>query len=119
MNVKLVREGSVVCLIAQGRLDLKTLAPVQEEVRRCLVNGDLKLVLDLAAVECVSSSGLRSLVMLLHEVRVAHGHLVLCALTPEVKDLFEITQPHKIFDLYSSRREASNALMAMTPEGAL
>jgi len=112
MKVEVKRDGETAHLKLRGRLDLDSSAAVKEEIRRCLSQGYVRLVLDLEAVEFINSSGLGALVSALKEIRLAKGRLVVCRLAPYVREIFEITQLSHIFEIYATEGEALEALTA-------
>jgi len=64
------------------------------------------LLLDLEEVELLSSSMLGKLIRLLKRTRQAKGRLRLCSIRPSIHEVFEITQLHKVFEIYPDANEA-------------
>jgi anti-sigma B factor antagonist len=64
------------------------------------------LVLDLAAVQFVDSSGLGAILSLLREFTQTGGRLKLAALAPNVRAVFELVRMHRILEIYNRREEA-------------
>jgi anti-anti-sigma factor len=118
MTVDVVRDGQVTHLKLRGRLDLDSSGVIKGEVRRCLAQGELRLLLDLTAVEFINSSGLGTLVSVLKEVRLARGRLVLCNLARYVREIFEITQLARVFELAATEQEGCAALVAAKVEAS-
>lgn len=112
MKVDVKRDGQTAVLKLRGRLDLESSSVVKEEIRRCLGQGFVGLILDLEAVEFINSSGLGAMVSALKEIRLAKARLVVCKLAPYVREIFEITQLSHIFEIYSTEGEAREALTA-------
>jgi anti-sigma B factor antagonist len=113
MKVDVKRDGQTALLKLRGRLDLESSSVVKEEIRRCLGQGFVGLILDLEAVEFINSSGLGAMVSALKEIRLAKARLVVCKLAPYVREIFEITQLSHIFEIYSTEGEAREALTAV------
>jgi len=67
------------------------------------------LLIDLEEVEFLSSSVLGKLIRLLKRTRQAGGRLRLCSIRPSIREVFEITQLHKVFEIYPDAREALGA----------
>ncbi len=99
MTVDVVRDGQVTHLKLRGRLDLDSSGALKGEIRRCLAQGELCLLLDMTAVEFINSSGLGILVSALKDVRLARGRLVLCNLARYLREIFEITQLARVFEI--------------------
>jgi len=64
------------------------------------------LLIDLNEVEFLSSSMLGKLIRLLKRTRQANGRLRLCSIRPSIMEVFEITQLHRVFDIYPDAAEA-------------
>ena len=105
MPVTRVCAGRTGVVMPVGRLDLDSSARVKSEVRACLADGCLDLLLDLRRVEFINSAGLGSLVSVLKDVRAAGGRLVLCGLAPYILELFEVTHLADVFAIAASEEE--------------
>ncbi len=68
-----------------------------------------QVVLDLATLTFVDSSGLGSLLSCLRQVTGNGGDLKLCALTAQVRSVFQLVRMHRLFDIYNTRDEAIQA----------
>jgi anti-sigma B factor antagonist len=64
------------------------------------------LLIDLNAVEFLSSSMLGKLIRLLKRTRQSNGRLRLCSIRPSIMEVFEITQLHQVFEIYPDADEA-------------
>jgi anti-anti-sigma factor len=89
-----------------GRIDAAAAPKMAEQVRAALAEGGRRLVLDFAQVSFLSSSGLRMLLLLARELKTLHGHMHLCALPPQIAEVFELTGFHQIFPIHRTREEA-------------
>ncbi len=70
---------------------------LREEVRKLLADGQTKIVLNLADVNYIDSSGLGELVSAYTAVKNAGGELKLLNLTSKVRDLLVITKLVTVF----------------------
>ena len=103
------RFADTLVLAPTGRIDharadgLKdALAP---HLGRCAAGQD-QLVLDLSGVEYISSAGLRVLMLARKQAKAQGGTLVVAALPPIVREIFEISRFTVVFDVFPSTREA-------------
>ncbi len=60
------------------------------------------LVIDMSAVDYISSVGLRVLMVAAKQVKAQNGCIVIAALTPIVKEVFEISRFNLVFDLFDN-----------------
>lgn len=69
-------------------------------------DGRKKIVLDFSTVEYLSSAALGKLITMDKKVKAARGKLRLCAIRPEILEVFQITRLDKIFDIKSTQEQA-------------
>jgi len=60
-------------------------------VKGILKGGTQRLLFDLSRMEYISSAGLRVILMAVKELRNKKGKVVLCGLTPYVKEIFDVS----------------------------
>ena len=65
-----------------------------------------QLVLDFAALDYISSAGLRLVLVLAKRLKQERGRLVLCAMQPHVHEVFDISGFLAILDVQATRQEA-------------
>ena len=103
------RWADTVVLAPAGRIDHATSEAFQRALQpfmeRCAASQD-HLVLDLAGLEYISSAGLRVLMLARKQAKAQAGTLAVAALSPMVKEIFEISRFIGLFDVYASVRDA-------------
>ena len=102
MDLKLhTREvGDVTIIDLSGRITLgEETNTVRKTIRELVAKGTKKLVLNLADVSYIDSSGVGELVSSYTAVRNAGGELKLLNLTKKVHDLLQVTKLYTIFDI--------------------
>ena len=109
MQISQQRFENVKVLTLRGRIDngssdsFKT--GLGSHVAQCRAGGD-RLVLDFAGVDYISSVGLRALMLAARQSRAQGGTIVMAALQPVVREIFEISRFNMVFDCFDSVREA-------------
>ncbi|MFY9528604.1 MAG: STAS domain-containing protein [Candidatus Acidiferrales bacterium] len=99
--------GGVAVVDMSGRITLgEGSAALREMLRDLLANGHNKIVLNLADVDYIDSSGIGELVSGFTTTRNAGGELKLLHLTKKVHDLLQITKLYTVFDVHSDERAA-------------
>lgn len=78
-------------LALSGRLDGLSSPELEEQVLALLDSGVLTLVFDLAALEYVSSAGLRVFIVAAKKMKVLGGKVEFASLTPTVRNIFHVT----------------------------
>lgn len=108
------RENFAVCTI-KGDLDAGNFNELIDLLNVEIANGAPRLVLALAKMDYIDSSGLGALVKLLKKSRLAGGDTKLTGLRPEVRKVFELTRLDKIFDIFPDVDAAIAHYMAAKP----
>lgn len=99
--------GDVVVVDVSGRITLgEGSSTLREGIRELLAKGHRKILLNLADVSYIDSSGIGELVSAYTSVTNAGGQLKLVNLTKRVNDLLQITKLYTIFDIYDNELTA-------------
>jgi anti-sigma B factor antagonist len=96
----------LVVVAVTGRIDSATSGDFETALRGLIVKGHHNLVLDLAGVEFLSSSGLRVLVTTLKSVRQSGGELCLAQPAEHARDAIAIAGLDTLFKTHESREAA-------------
>lgn len=91
---------------AAGEIDVGTAGQLREAVLALTEQEVPRVVVDLAQVSFMDSTGLGALVGCLRQVNARGGELRLAAATPRVVKVFEITDLTRVLPLYPSLDEA-------------
>lgn len=102
------RDGAVV-VSPQGDLDMSRSPALRNSLRTVQVERPRTLVVNLASVEYMDSSGLATLVEAMKNAKSQSTRLVLCAMNQKVKALFEIARLHQYFTIVPSLDDAVGA----------
>jgi len=77
-----------------------------------LLETQTKLVIDLARLRFVDSSGLGAFISCLRKLKANGGDLKLCGMSKQVRAVFELVRMHRIFEIFASREEAARAFQS-------
>jgi anti-sigma B factor antagonist len=101
-----------------GRFDAHEVPDVRKALGDVTEQGKNKIVVNLAEVNFVDSSGLASLVQGMKHCRSAGGDLYLCELRQPVRVIFELTRLDRAFAVFGGEAEALAAFAAQ-PAGEI
>ncbi|HVI10123.1 MAG TPA: STAS domain-containing protein [Candidatus Binatia bacterium] len=95
------REVSHVTIVdISGRITLgDEIEQLRDTIRSLVAEGKKKIILNLAQVDYIDSSGVGELVAAYTTVRNAGGELKLLALTKKVHDVLYVTKLYTVFDV--------------------
>lgn len=113
MNIWQEPLGDDIWLVAiNGRLD-QTLNPtLEQQLTTLLDEGKIWLVVDLSETDYINSGGLRTLVTGWRKAKQQDGNLVLCGLNGRLQEIFHMVGFDQLFQIYSSRQAAKEALVS-------
>jgi len=102
--------GAVAIVSVAGRLDGAGAPEILAHCNTLITGGATRLLLDVEGVDYISSAGLRSLLVLAKSIKAVHGSLVLCNLSPMVRDVMAISCCDRILTLAVNRDSGIAAL---------
>ena len=108
MSIQVTREnvGDAVVVALEGSVDIYSSTELRGELKVALDNETPRLVVDMAGVSFIDSSGLATLIEALQRIKAYDGNLALCNLSKTVTGVFELANLDSIFDIKSSRDAA-------------
>ena len=99
-------EGKTLVAQLVGDIDLSRSVDFQRQALELLDQRPKRIVMNLAQVPYMDSSGVASLVKLLSRARKHGVELLLAHLNPRVRSVFEITRLDSVFTLCGTEQEA-------------
>jgi anti-anti-sigma factor len=109
MDISNKTYGDVLVLSPEGRIDhansedfRNSLSPF---IDHCKSEGE-RIVLNLAGVDYISSAGLRCFMLAEKQARTQGGTIVVAAMQPVVKEIFEISRFTLVFETFATVHEA-------------
>lgn len=99
--------GEVTLVEAAGRITLgESVALLRDQIQELTVAGRKKILLKLADVTYIDSSGIGELVSAYNTVKREGGTLKLLKLTQRVSDLMQITKLSTVFEIFEDEDKA-------------
>ena len=89
-----------------GRLVIADVPRIRQKLLAIIEQGNGKLILHLAEVGFMDSSGLSVLVSVFKAARVRGGDIVLLGLSPTVRSLIELTRLQQVFSIFDDEAAA-------------
>jgi len=104
-------KGEVLCIRLGGELDHHSAERLKNEATTIIEQKNIKhIVLNLAELTFMDSSGLGVILGRYKQIKQQQGSMVVCAITPTVKRLFEMSGLFKIIQQESSEITALQKL---------
>jgi anti-sigma B factor antagonist len=110
LNIRERQAGDVTILDMDGKITIgEGSVALRSAVRRLIEENKKKILLNLANVGYVDSSGIGELVSSFTTVQREGGQLKLLKLTQKIRDLLGITKLLTVFDSFDDESEALNS----------
>ena len=110
LNIRERQAGDVTVLDMDGRITIgEGSVTLRTAIRRLLEEGKKRILLNLAGVGYIDSSGIGELVSSYTAIGKENGQLKLLNLTQKLQDLLAITKLLTVFDVYESEADALNS----------
>jgi anti-sigma B factor antagonist len=107
LNISERQVGDITVLDMDGKITIgEGSVALRTAIRRLLEENKKKILLNLAKVGYIDSSGIGELVSSFTAISNAGGQLKLLNLTQKLQDLLTITKLLTVFDVYESEEEA-------------
>ncbi len=113
MALKITKHNvnEVAVVVLDGRVVLgEESSELRNAIKGLLAEGKKKIVLDVARVGFIDSSGLGTLVAVYHTAKAQGGTLALCQLGKKFEELLQMTRLLTVFDSYKTEADAVHAL---------
>lgn len=110
MEINESKEGTAVIVQPIGRIDTNTAGEFEERLVDVLDRQETKIVVDLAAIDYISSAGLRVFLMAAKKLRGLGGSFVLAGMNDHIKEVFDISGFTPIFTLTPDTASAVQAI---------
>lgn len=110
MAITSERDGSVLVLKADGRIDGSNAADFLDSVEATIDRSESGVILDFANLTYISSAGLRIILLIAKDLKQRNVDFAVCSLSSSVADIFMISGFDQIIDLHESSAAALAAL---------
>lgn len=105
LHLEKIQAYSVI-FIEEDRIDAHNSAELKDYILHLLEQGELHLIVQLADVRFIDSSGLGALLSGYKHAAAKSGKLVLACCSQQVAAMFELTRLNRAFEMYADLNEA-------------
>ena len=106
MDLKQKAVDGVMLTTAPGRIDLYNADDFTAALSAALADSKTALILDFSDVEYISSAGFRSLLITFRASKTGSKGFGVAALTPTIKEIFDIARFSQALPIFQTTREA-------------
>lgn len=107
LNYEIKQLNHVALFLLKGRIiAMEDIEALQNEVENLLSAKQLNIVLDLTELNHINSSGINFIMRTLTKTRIQNGDMVLCGISGNIENIFNVTKLNKVYTIYASSQEA-------------
>ncbi len=110
MELNVRTESGVAVVDVEGEVDIHGTPHLRDTLTELVKRASAKVVVNMARVNYIDSSGLGVLVGAMKEAGKTGGKLVLAGLTREVRTVFDLTRLARFFEIYDDAATALTRL---------
>ncbi len=99
MEIKVDKIDGHVVVSLSGRIDSAAAVEFEEKLIEVIDTGTNVMIVDFLHVQFISSAGLRVLLLAAKKVKPYGGKLILCEMSKDVREVFDISGFSSIFDI--------------------
>src|SRR5262245_3168032 len=107
VTTRKVNDATIVA--PQGEIDLSRAPSLRTQLAAAQASKPRKLIVDLAAVSYMDSSGVATLLEAMRTIQRAGGKLILCCLQDRVRSIIEITRLDTVFTIVKTADDGLKA----------
>lgn len=104
INQSLINGHTVLTL--GGQIDSTAATAFEEMMVELIASGTNNMIIDFSKVQFISSAGLRVLLVAAKKVKPYGGKVILCNLSTDVREVFNISGFSALFSIYDNIDEA-------------
>jgi anti-sigma B factor antagonist len=106
IDLKMDKAGDTVTVSVTGDIDMSSSNKMRDALNPLFQNDNKVIVVDLSGVSYIDSSGIATLVEGLQWSHSSKNKFRLAALSPGVKDVFEIARLLTVFEVFETKEQA-------------
>jgi anti-sigma B factor antagonist len=95
----------LICLI-EGEINITRSPELRAFFDGIIKKNEKKVLIDFGAVSYIDSSGLATLIEMYQRLKKIGGSMRCCGMNQKIRNTFEITKLHKLFEIFDDRQQA-------------
>jgi stage II sporulation protein AA (anti-sigma F factor antagonist) len=104
--IKTGKENNAIIVKITGRMDAVTAPEFEKALGAWIDESEKHFVMDLSALEYISSAGLRSILVIAKKLKALNGKILLAAMEESVNEVFEISGFNSIIPIHDTVQAA-------------
>ena len=106
MKIEEQRHNDVVVCLPEGEININNSPQLRKAFDDIIKRNEKKILVDFSKVSYIDSSGLATLIEMHQRLKKIGGKLRFSGMDQKVKNVFEITKLHKLFEIFDTQETA-------------
>ena len=106
MDIKSRKENNITVVTVTGRMDAVTSPDFEKSLSEMIARGESTFVINLSALEYISSAGLRCILSTAKQLKNKNGTIIFAGLQGAVEEVFKISGFHTLFKVFDTEEKA-------------
>lgn len=106
MKITEEKKNDVIICRAEGEININTSPELRKSFDNFIKNKTTKILMDFKEISYIDSSGLATMIELLQRLKKIGGRFRIYNMDQKVKNVFEVTKLHKLFEIFDSEETA-------------
>lgn len=108
MNITTDKKNDVTICHVDGEINITTSPQLRKTFDEFIHNNTAKIIVDFSSVSYIDSSGLATFIELFQRLKKNGGKFRIYNMNQKVRNIFEVTKLHKIFEIFDTLDAATN-----------
>jgi len=106
MKIAYDKKNDVTVCRVEGEININTSPELRKAFDSFININAVKILMDFNGVSYIDSSGLATIIELLQRLKKIGGKFRICSMNQKVKNVFEVTKLHKLFEIFDNEEAA-------------
>lgn len=109
MKIRQEKRNDIIICFLEGEININNSPELRKAFDELIKANQKKVLLDFSNATYIDSSGLATLIEMFQRLKKIGGHLRLGSMNQKIKNVFEITKLHKLFEIFDTQEAALKA----------
>jgi anti-sigma B factor antagonist len=106
MKISQEKSGDTLICAVEGEIDIGSSGELRKALDGIIKGNEKKVLIEFSNVAYIDSSGLATLIEMFQRLKKIGGQMRLSGMNQKIKNAFEITKLHKLFEIFENKEAA-------------
>lgn len=106
MKIRTEKNEDILICALEGEIDINNSPQLRKAFDDFIKKDEKKILVEFSGVSYIDSSGLATLIEMFQRLKKISGQMRFCGMNQKIKNAFEITKLHKLFEIFDNQEVA-------------